>query len=85
MSETSDSIEEMIQQVIAEGMSRDHLDYSEATTDAPILLDSFAMVELLINLEETYGIRLNDEDVEGCRSVEDVKSLLSRVLRSREV
>jgi 1-acyl-sn-glycerol-3-phosphate acyltransferase len=47
----------------------------DVTPDAPLAdfgLDSLAFAELAVALEERFGVRLADGDVEGIRTVEDV-------------
>ena len=57
----------------------DHLgvDIGEVTPDASILddlgADSLDVVELVMSLEDTFDIEVEDEDVEGMRTIGDLQ------------
>lgn len=51
-----------------------------STSLAGLVPDSFMLVELLIRLQEEYGIRLFQEDIEKLSTVSDLEALIvSRV------
>ena len=43
-------------------------------------LDSLAMYELVIDLEERYGLRISDEDLDRIRTVADIVDYISRIV-----
>lgn len=45
---------------------------------ADLGLDSLAMYELVIELEERYGLRISDEDLDRIRTVADIVDYISR-------
>ena len=45
---------------------------------ADLALDSLAMYELVIELEERYGLRISDEDLDRIRYVADIVEYISR-------
>ena len=57
----------------------DHLgvDIEEVTPDASILddlgADSLDVVELVMSLEDTFDIEVEDDDVEGMRTIGDIQ------------
>ena len=57
----------------------DHLgvDIGEVTPDASILddlgADSLDVVELVMSLEDTFDIEVEDDDVEGMRTIGDIQ------------
>lgn len=58
---------------------------AEAATMAPgtelvadLDMDSLAMFELVIELEEEYGLRISDEDIERIKTVSDIVDFIER-------
>lgn len=45
---------------------------------ADLNLDSLAMYELVIDLEERYGLRISDEDLDRIRTVSDIVDYIDR-------
>jgi len=45
---------------------------------ADLDLDSLAMFELVIELEEEYGLRISDEDIERIKTISDIVSFIER-------
>ncbi len=45
---------------------------------ADLSLDSLAMFELVIELEEAYGLRISDEDIERIRTITDIVGYIER-------
>ncbi|MPN41768.1 Acyl carrier protein [bioreactor metagenome] len=52
----------------------------EAGSDlvADLSLDSLAMYELVIDLEERYGLRISDEDLDRIHTVSDIVDYIDR-------
>lgn len=65
------------------------VDPSEVTLDASFVedlkADSLDIVEMVMNLEETFGISIPDEDVEKLRTVGDAVAYVERRLKEVEV
>jgi acyl carrier protein len=67
-----DSIEERLKRIIAEQLG---VDESQVTRDASfeedLNADSLDLVELIMSLEEEFGIEISEEDAEGIKTVGD--------------
>lgn len=57
------------------GIPPDTIDTDDQLAD--VVPSSFTLVELLIELQETYGLRLSQEDLPLLRTVGDVVSLVA--------
>jgi acyl carrier protein len=44
-------------------------------------LDSLAMFEIVIDLEEIYDLRISDEDIEHVKTIDDIASYVERHAR----
>ena len=47
-------------------------------------VDSFGAVELMFELEETFGLKIADSDIEGIRSVNDIVVSLAAWLKKEK-
>jgi len=52
--------------------------HAETDLVADLNLDSLAMYELVIELEERYGLRISDEDLDRIRTVGDIIDYIHR-------
>jgi acyl carrier protein len=50
---------------------------SDDTDLGKLAIDSFALVELLVELEQAHGIRLSVDDLQSLRTVRDLTSLVA--------
>lgn len=60
--------------VIADKLSIDKKSISAQSTLQTLGADSLDMVQIIMHLEELFGIEINDEDAEKLASVDDVVS-----------
>lgn len=71
----SDSIEEKVKHIIAEKLS---VDLSEVKPEASFVddlgADSLDLVELIMSMEEEFGVEISDEDAEKIVTVKDAIS-----------
>jgi len=56
----------------------------EAELEADLALDSLAIVELQVVLEESFGVRIDAEGPAGVRTLGDLQDLLDRALSRGE-
>ncbi|MFT4569270.1 MAG: acyl carrier protein [Hyphomicrobiaceae bacterium] len=58
------------------------LDKSQVTADASFLedlgADSLDIVQLIMALEEEYGLEISDEEAESIRTVQDIISFIAK-------
>jgi acyl carrier protein len=70
--------EERLKKIIAEQLS---VSEDEVTPDASFIedlnADSLDLVELIMTLEEEFGVKISDEDAEKIRTVRDAMDDLS--------
>jgi acyl carrier protein len=71
----SESIEEKVKNIIAEKLS---VDLSEVKPEASFVddlgADSLDLVELIMSMEEEFGVEISDEDAEKIVTVKDAIS-----------
>lgn len=71
----SESIEEKVKNIIAEKLS---VDISEVKPEASFVddlgADSLDLVELIMSMEEEFGVEISDEDAEKIVTVKDAIS-----------
>ena len=72
------SSEERLKKIIAEQLS---VSEEEVTPDASFIedlnADSLDLVELIMSLEEEFGVKISDEDAEKIRTVRDAMEYLT--------
>ena len=70
--------EERLRKIIADQLS---VSEEEVTPDASFIedlnADSLDLVELIMTLEEEFGVKISDEDAEKIRTVRDAMDYLS--------
>ena len=57
---------------------------SESRLAQDLGVDSFGAVELMFELEETFGLKIQDSDIDGIRSVNDIVAYLAAWLKKAE-
>ena len=74
----SDSIQSRVQDLVAEQLG---LDRSNVVSNANILedlgADSLDVIELVMAIEETFGLEVPDEEVEALRTIGDVEKYVT--------
>ena len=74
----SDSIQSRVQDLVAEQLG---LDRSDLVSGANILddlgADSLDVVELVMAIEETFGLEVPDEEIEALRTIGDVEKYVA--------
>jgi len=58
--------------IIAEKLNRDVHSINEESTLQDLGADSLDMVDIIMKVEEEFGIEINDEDAEKLHNVQDV-------------
>lgn len=72
---------EKVREIMASQLGIDEDQITEETDIKDDLgADSLDIMELLMSLEEEYGLMIADEDVEGLRTVSDVVSFIENKL-----
>lgn len=70
-------MEDRVLKVVSEATKVDVKELNNSTTFIDDLnLDSLEIVELMMKMEEEFGIEISDEDAEKLKSIEDVNSYL---------
>ena len=46
--------------------------------------DSLDAVEIIMCIEEKYGLDIRDEDIQGVKTIEDIVNLTERLLKEKE-
>jgi acyl carrier protein len=73
-----DSIQSRVQDLVAEQLG---LDRSDLVSGANILddlgADSLDVVELVMAIEETFGLEVPDEEIEALRTIGDVEKYVT--------
>ena len=74
----AENAEERLRKIIAEqlGVSEEEV-VPEASFIDDLNADSLEMVDLIISLEEEFGIQVSDEDAERIRTVKDAVDYLN--------
>ncbi len=73
------NIEKNVKEILSK-LSGDETVVNEATLQEDLALDSLRMVVLLINIEETFGVELDESDMNpfDLKTVQDVISLVEK-------
>jgi acyl carrier protein len=79
VAERNPEIVEKVKQIIAEQLGVDENDISPSSSFVEDLgADSLDTVELVMALEEGFGIEIPDEDAEGIRTVNDAMDYIEK-------
>ena len=79
VTERNPEIVEKVKQIIAEQLGVDENDISPSSSFVEDLgADSLDTVELVMALEEGFGIEIPDEDAEGIRTVNDAMDYIEK-------
>ncbi|CDF58830.1 acyl carrier protein [Thermobrachium celere] len=63
---------EKIRNIIAEQLNLDESEITEATTFEELGVDSLDLFQILISLEDEFGVEIPNEDAENIKTVKDV-------------
>jgi len=63
---------EKIRNIIAEQLNLEENEISETTTFEELGVDSLDLFQILISLEDEFGIEIPNEDAENIKTVKDV-------------
>ncbi|WDC83197.1 acyl carrier protein [Caloramator sp. mosi_1] len=63
---------EKIRNIIAEQLNVDENEITEETSFVDLGVDSLDLFQILISLEDEFGIEIPNEDAEGIKTVKDV-------------
>ena len=69
---------EQIKAVMTKELNRDFSHITQEMTFKEINLDSLDLVQLIMAIEETFGIEINDEEAEGLKSMADAVDFVER-------
>lgn len=79
------SIQDSVRRRIAEILRQPVEKVSDETELIDLVTESFVLVELAIELQEDFGVRLDQRDLDGVRSVRDLVDLIaSRIAPAAE-
>jgi acyl carrier protein len=82
---TGEEVESKVREIISEQLG---VPADEVTREASFIedlgADSLDIVELVMALEEEYGIEISDEDAEKVRTVKDVVSYIEEHLEANK-
>ena len=70
--------EAKIRSEIASKLSKPAGRVADATPLLELVQESFALVELVIDLQETFGVRFSQEDLNAVRTVGDLVALVRK-------
>jgi len=77
-------VSEKLKKLIAEELGREE---SEVTPEASFIndlgADSLEMAEMMMKLEEAFGITINEEDSQSLKTVGDVTEYIEKALSSK--
>ncbi len=65
--------------IVAQKLNRDKTTLQEQQTFEELGADSLDMVEIVMRLEEVFGIEIKDEDAEKLTSLKDVIDYVQRI------
>ena len=72
---TIEEIKEIIKEEVKERVDIDALDANASLDDAGV--DSLDMSSVFMNIEDKYGIKIPDADIEKLRTVNDIVSYIN--------
>lgn len=86
--QTSDTIEADLKHMIVDALALEDIDPSEIETDAPLFveglgLDSIDALELAVVLEESYGVKIDDDPERNQMIFASVRNLADFVRQHR--
>lgn len=78
---TKQEIEEKVREVLVEQLACDPAEVTlEADFDKDLGADSLDLVEAVLALEDAFGVKIPEEEMEGVETVGDAVSLVSEKL-----
>ncbi len=75
---TSTSVEETIKRIVTRIVRKQETDFKPSATFKDLKADSLDVVQILVAVEDTYGIEIPDEEL---KNVTDMKSFVACVER----
>lgn len=77
MSEDQGSIDERLRRIVSEQLGVDETQVTrEASFEEDLNADSLDLVELIMSLEEEFGVEISEEDAEKIRTVGDAEDYI---------
>lgn len=70
---------EQIKSEIAKFLKKDISLIREDVPLGDLVAESFVLIEMIIELQDIFGIRLNQEDLVGVKTLRDLSKVLERV------
>ena len=80
MTITTSTNETRVKQVLAQALNRASEDLGESDRLTDLVAESFALIEVVITLQEDLGIRLVQDDLRGVETVADLVGVCARRL-----
>ena len=82
---TNQEIEQKVKELLSKKFD---IDIAKIKSDSRLAqdlgVDSFGAVEMMFELEETFGLKIADSDVDGIRRVNDIVVYLAAWLKKQE-
>jgi len=72
------TVEETLKKVVTRVTRKPEMAFSSATTFEDLDADSLDMVQILVALEDTYDIEIQEEDLQGVKTMGDFISYIKR-------
>ena len=72
------TVEETLKKVVTRVTRKPEAAFSSATTFEDLDADSLDMVQILVALEDTYDIEIQEEDLQGVKTMGDFISYIER-------
>lgn len=77
------TVEETLKKVVTRVTRKPEAAFSAATTFADLDADSLDMVQILVALEDTYDIEIQEEELQGVKTMGDFVSYIERKVAAK--
>lgn len=80
---TTTSIEETVKNIVLKIIKKPQIDFSATASFKDMKADSLDVLQIIVAVEDTYGITIKDEELKKCGNIGDFIDLITNKLKNK--